>query len=411
MNYNNYNNKQTDKTYISFNIHSLRVLDNTFKNQPQFKYHILLVNTKDLSRELSDWREINPRVPNLNYSVSKDIKDTLENKPSVFHLRNRGLTIIAERLVYDKSSDTNKVTLTFSDKDLHGILDGGHTFEVIQEYNKNQPFSDGDSFVKIEILTGLDSDESIDEIVEIVGGRNRSTQVPNYALQNLEGKFNEIEESLRAEIYFDKISFKPNEVDEHNCKKDISILEILRYVHCFDILNFPDENSAPMEAYSSISKIAEKYYNKKYCENIKKLAPLIPDILKLRDRIISEIPKRWKSKGDHRVGFGNLSDAGKKSPKPKKLPFSPYGTSYNVSKPYFLPILASFRDLITFNPKTEKYDWKYPFDEVFDEVFPKLVNCLKEKRTITGNINQLGKDKSLWTGCWRSEERRVGKEC
>lgn len=397
-------NSKINPTQISFNCYSLRVINNPItedKKDNKFKWYTILVSISDLPKELTDWLDINPRRANTDNVVSKEIRSTLVNAPEVFFIRNRGLTIIAQYLDFDNK--TNHISLTMSDKKLHGLLDGGHTFEVIQDYqsNTNQP---NQAFVKLEILTGFGSDDNnnIDGITNIVRARNKSTQVPESSLKNLDGNFDRIKEVLSSQKYFDRIAFKDNEINDNGKSKDIEILDILSYLVCFDIFNYPDSNKAPTVAYSSKGTIPNKFDKEEYCENIKKLTPLLPDILLLRDRIIKELPDNWKYENGTRSGFGNLKEVGGKLKQNIILPFSGDEVEYEVASSYYYPILASFRDLIDFDQESQICTWKYPINEVFDQIFDNIVKDVREKRNGIDNLNQLGKDKSLWTACWKT---------
>ncbi len=275
---------------------------------------------------------------------------------------------------------------------IHGLLDGGHTFEVIQDY-KIDSNSPNEAFVKLEVLTGFQSDSNIDEVANIVRARNKSTQMPSFSIQNLNGNFDKIKDVLKDRPYFSRIAFKDNQLNT-----DIGILDILSYLMCFDIFNYPDDKKAPTVAYSSKGTIPDKFNNELYRENIKKLTHLLPDILLLRDKIIKELPCNWKSENGAKSGFGNLKEVGGKLKQNITLPFSNEEIEYEVASSYYYPILASFRALI--DPKT--CNWKYDVNDVFEKVFNDIVKDVREKRISIDNLNQLGKDKSLWTACWKT---------
>jgi hypothetical protein len=200
--------------------------------------------------------------------------------------------------------------------------------------------------------------------------------------------------------------FKYNsELDENEEGKKIDAVEILSYLTCFDIFNYPDHTKNPTIAYSGKGSIPNKYEKDEYVENINKIAPLLPKILNLRDRIVCEIPKRWTSENGTRSGFGNLKDVREsKNKQISPLPFSNL-EGYKYSEGYFYPILASFRALIN----KETIDWKYPVDNVFDEVIDLLVQDVRDRRNAIDNVTQLGKDTTLWTACYKTMENYLQK--
>src|SRR5437773_4139067 len=69
----------------------------------------------------------NPREPMLTSPVSKKIAESLEENGEVFHLLNRGITIVAKGLEYDNKTQRVRLQLDESEdeKQDFGILDGG----------------------------------------------------------------------------------------------------------------------------------------------------------------------------------------------------------------------------------------------------------------------------------------------
>src|SRR5258708_27777385 len=53
----------------------------------------------------------NPRRPDLTSRVSKNIKDSLVQNPTTFHLLNRGITIVAKGLDYDNKTEKVRLPL------------------------------------------------------------------------------------------------------------------------------------------------------------------------------------------------------------------------------------------------------------------------------------------------------------
>jgi hypothetical protein len=106
----------------------------------------------------------------------------------------------------------------------HGIVDGGHTYELIVSNLDNEQLPDK-QFVKFEILTGVPDDW----IVEIAGGLNTSVQVQQFALDNLAGKFNWIQRELKDEPYYDVIAWRENEQGEFDARDLVSLLT------CFNV--------------------------------------------------------------------------------------------------------------------------------------------------------------------------------
>ena len=67
--------------------------------------YVATIDARRLPRELEEWRKINPRESNPNSRVSKEIRKTLEDAPLSFILRNRGLTILTEKTLFDNTNN------------------------------------------------------------------------------------------------------------------------------------------------------------------------------------------------------------------------------------------------------------------------------------------------------------------
>lgn len=205
----------------------IKIPTESFKNieipggEAMGKMCIAVVNIKDLPEELDKWREVNPREVNLNSGVSRQIMRTLEEQPEEFIIRNRGITIVANHVEFDNRAKV--IRLEFGDKELNGVLDGGHTLMNIREYLENEE-EPKDAYVRLEILEGVGD---LNETVKIVDARNRSTEVKIAAFENLLGHFDSLKQILGAQTYGDKIAYKENELAEDGTKKEIPIEEIL----------------------------------------------------------------------------------------------------------------------------------------------------------------------------------------
>src|SRR5262245_44994160 len=101
------------------------------------KVGLFYVRADQVSEELWNWREVNPREVNTQSQIYRAIEKTLEDEPGRFHERNRGLTIVADELLFD---DKNKqAQLRLGDLRLHGVVDGAHTLHAILKTQKQPP--------------------------------------------------------------------------------------------------------------------------------------------------------------------------------------------------------------------------------------------------------------------------------
>lgn len=74
--------------------------------------------------------EANPRDSKLS-TITSDIIESLANSPEIFALKSKGLLLAAS--VYNPL-DRDRFEITFADRDVEGVLDGGHNLLAIGHY-------------------------------------------------------------------------------------------------------------------------------------------------------------------------------------------------------------------------------------------------------------------------------------
>ena len=379
-------------TKITMPIVSFRHINTPFEQEGR-KIYLAVLRAKDLPKDFEEWRDINPRDPKTSSGVAKKIAESLQDQPEWFLFRNRGLTLLSERVSFDNS--TNMLSVEFADKSMHGLLDGGHTYAVIREAVESLA-DDGDkstsldkAYVKLEILEGITSKE---ETTEIVGARNTSTQVKDQSLANLLQHFDAIKEILKNEPYAQRIAYKETELNEDGSRKDIDIKEILSYLICFDREGFGDDTH-PIIAYSGKSAVLK--YAESNRERLQKYLPLLPEILILRDEIYEQMPAAWNDEGGK---FGRLEGVDRKKRRSVELPFKNTKTEYAIPSSFLYPILASLRALIDI--QDGRCSWKASPVSFFNKHKGELVGRLIEQALVFRNPNKLGKEKTVWRSCY-----------
>ena len=154
---------------------------------------------------------------------------------------SRGIVIAAESATFDNK--TSKVTLTLSDPALHGLLDGGHTYNILIEESAS---IERPQFVKIEILEGFKQDD----IPSIVEARNTSNQVKDQSLMNLQGEFEKLKKAIAHKPYAHLIGYKEYEILDDEGSKPIDVRDVVAILTCFDRANF-DSRVHPIRPYRS----------------------------------------------------------------------------------------------------------------------------------------------------------------
>lgn len=377
---------------ITMPVVSFRRISTPFEQEGK-KIYLAILKAKDLPRDFEEWRDINPRDPKTSSGVAKKIARSLQEQPECFLFRNRGLTLLSESVSFDNES--NVMSVEFSNKLMHGLLDGGHTYAVIREAFESLVDSEkgntnlNNAYIKLEIIEGITSKE---ETTEIVGARNTSMQVKDQSLANLLQHFDTIKKVLKNEPYANRIAYKETELNDDGGCKDIDIKEILSYLICFDQESFGDNNH-PIIAYSGKTAVLKHVELNR--DRLQKYLPLLPEILILRDEIYEQMPAAWNGGGGK---FGRLEGVNVKKKNSVELPFKNTKTEYAIPSSFLYPILASLRILV--EVKNGQCSWKISPVSFFNRHKDELVGRLVEQALVFRNPNKLGKEKTVWQSCY-----------
>ncbi|MBP3421768.1 MAG: AIPR family protein [Lachnospiraceae bacterium] len=383
---------------IEIKVESFRKIPNPHKGDtseyPQM--YTAICDVKKVPRELLDWMETNPRKQNINGKVGKRISESLLTRTD-FHLMNRGLLISAQDVKFNNYD--NKMTLLFEDPEVHGDVDGGHTLKIILE-NQDE-MEEGKQFVKIEILTGVES--FFEDLAE---ARNVSTAVKDESIENLKDHYEMIKTTIAGESYKDRVNYMEND------DGDIDIEEILSLLFMFNIDLYPTMDSCPVAAYSSKKKCSDAYskiYKQMEDEEIQakdnpyyKMVNIMTDIFALYDMLECKISQYYSQKHTNgrygALAYVTMAKVNKKTGEKRMFEskFSHTEMEYSTPKGILYPILGAFRALVV-KDENGNYKWsRNPYD-VMDKIGPELVATAIERcRQYTGNPNKTGKDTTLW---------------
>lgn len=223
--------KVSDKNYRRF--------DDPFGNGNSKKY-IFYVRTCDVPEGIP--MATNPRDQKLTSSVASAISESLLSNDGLFHLKNRGIILSAKKVHYDNR--LQEVTIEFDDESCHGNIDGGHTYKILLE-NKDKIL---DQYVQFEVMTGVES-----MIADLAEARNTSVAVDAKSMAELREKFDPIKECLEGMPFFERISFKQNQitrdVDTNKALKMIDARDIVSIICMFNIDKY-SSTEHPTKAYS-----------------------------------------------------------------------------------------------------------------------------------------------------------------
>lgn len=373
----------TSKKDYSFQVFALRKMPDPIEDGKRSRY-FAVAKVSDLMMDLP--KETNPRKQNLNTSVAKKIAAGLEGSDTgqLFHLLNRGLLISAESVTFDNKQ--NLLTLHLPNRERHGLVDGGHTYEVIKANLKNLPF---DQYVTIEIMTGIE-----DEFTEIAGARNTSVQVKDKSLAELEGKLEVIHTLMKGLPFEHDINYV--EFDE----KDIDVLEVIAILTIFhnDL-----HKTHPIFCYSGKATALKVYL--KQPETYLKLRNVVSDIFGLHDHIKKTMWSVYKkgSGGD----LGKLKEIGYKKGEARfPLYFSRRKAGeiekikYEIPRGFVYPILGGIRYLLE-SESDGVYKWMTNPIKFYDKHAERLIDLTMEASKELGrNPAAVGKSVRHWNGLY-----------
>ena len=376
---------------LSVPVFSLRRIETPYERRLGYRNYVAVIDAKHLP-DLTNWREINVREAKTRGRVPTAIRKSFDEKADEFLFMNRGMVIAADRVDFKETGSEKRLDLVMVDPKIHGLLDGGHTYRIVTESAKELPEEEVPRYVRVEIITGFDR-ETISDVVE---ARNTSNQVRDESLANLREEFEPIKEVLREHPYFDSIAWSEYEELETGKPKPIDVRDIISYLITFDTSSF-NSTTQPLIAYKDKRACLRHFQDHK--DRLRKLYPLVPDILRLWD----EIHLGWRGW----YGEGREEEAGIRGRFLKltavlqgteTLHFKGVNVPYRMPEAYKYPILSALRAAIKVQGRGAKWSTD-PF-QLLQVTGPQLTNIVGNTVRSTNNPNKVGKDVGTWSSCY-----------
>lgn len=363
---------------------TFRKLDDPFLNGESKKY-VFYVKASEIPIDIP--MNTNPREQKLSSQVAKAIEDSLCSNDRAFHLKNRGIVISAASVTYNNQKE--EVTIEYTDENIHGNIDGGHTYKILCEHKEENP----DQYVQFEVMTGVDS-----IIEELARARNTSVQVDEKSMAELANKFEPIKEGLQGMPFYKRIAFKQNqlEVDSLSGKnlKMIDARDIVAIINMFE-MEHSDQKMQPTQAYSSKSRMLQVYLDDP--ARYRRFTNIAPDIFDLFDAIETEFAEAYNSAGGR---YGRKKYSGYKDNKIVcRSKFNEQEMIYKVPDGLLYPVVGAFRTLVIYNKTTDKYEWYNGVNPitVWNACKVALVKKVMDFASSIGdNPNAVGKDSNIW---------------
>ena len=392
------------KSYIFECKRARRIPDPNFKTTYNAEKHIFMMRCRDMPDGIG--HDPNARSPNIKRLIYRNIGKSLlgeDTDAGTFHLKNKGITIIAESV---KQAGDNCYEVVM-ESGIHGIVDGGHTYTLICEHIADVP---EDQYVQVEVRTGIPQDW----IAEIAGGLNTSVQVKEMSLENLRSAFAWLKVLLGEKQKL--IAWEENE------DGILSITDIISLMYLFNISLYPsDKNTHPTAAYVSQQKTLKSYQDSR--ATFEAMQPIVLDILRLADIIAATAPSVWNRKplsvggilenddadvdeseqnGKTRgAGLKIIEGKGKKARNLFEFPFSGHHDSrHRLCKPALYPILGAFRHFVHRDKVSGEVSWHIEFSQMekfwYDNGRELLEIAQRSCKELKSNLNALGKSNNYW---------------
>jgi hypothetical protein len=377
-------------TKLTFPVVSFRHIETPPHIHKQgYRDYFAMVEVNDLP-DMSDWRKINVRDPKMTGAVPNKIRESVRDNPILFAFMNRGIVLSVEAVQFDNK--TNKLTLSLRDPVLHGLLDGGHTYNVLLEEREALEAS---QYVRLEILEGFRPED----IPQLVDARNTSNQVRDQSLMNLSGEFDKLKKALSKAAYADLIAYKEYEVLSNGEPKPIDVRDIIAILTAFEREHY-DDKTHPINAYRS--KAACLQHFKEHAKSYQKIYPLAADILELYDLIQLQLPDLYnKVRGGK---FGHLTGVTTYKGKHRAhLDFINKDSKYGVPAGFTYPILGGFRALL--EEKGGRYVWGKELDPremLSNGLGETLADTIGNFALDARNPSKTGKSPLVWQACYQA---------
>jgi len=350
--------------------------------------HLFLVAAKDVPEGIPN--EPNARRPLLNKRVYQNVMQSLMSldgsEPGTFHLKNKGVTVIAD----DVQKIGDDFVIKF--KKGQGAVDGGHTLEIINKAKESGKADiPEDQFVSIEVRTGVPEEW----VPEISRGLNTSVQVQEMSLEQLKGHFDWMKDALKGEPYYKEIAWSENDDGDYDARDVVSLL------YLFNVKLFPNKgDDHPIAGYEKKSTALKAFQADG--DQFQSMRRLLKDVLTLHDTIAMQARDVWNESTPGGKG-GNLSFIETRKSGDFDFHFVGQKGPYRLMGGALYPILAAFRWYVE-KDKSGNLRWRDGFGKVleaWDEDGAELLNRTKYASDDHGrNPNAIGKSRTHWANLY-----------
>lgn len=375
---------------VTFKAKSVKKMDNPLEDgsKADSQKYICYVKLQDVPEEFAEWMGTNPRDQKLTTAVAKDIEKSIESGVPNFHEINRGIVMSIDTFAFNNKTD--EVTVTLTNPDVHGNIDGGHTLKIILNAQKNNSLV-FEQYVYFEFFTG------IKDPAQLAEARNSSVQVDRRSIEELNKSFDYVKIALKDTDFYNRIAFKQNE--HHGEQNIIDVREIIAIMNMFNRNITPQSSDTqPIVSYTGKEASLSRFLNLKESRDqiVKNMTPILPDIYKLWDTIELTFPEKGKianriykrKKYSRYAGDNTYVGCSLFSNKPM---------TYCVPKGLMYPIVGAFRALVEVDSSSQKYSWKIDPQVAWDDLGSKLINIIMtSSEDLSDSPDAVAKSSNTW---------------
>ena len=368
------------------------------------KLSTCFVKISEVPEDWCDWLEVNPRTPQrkksgeLKGTVVNGMLETLGNEPEMFALKNQGIFVTAEEVEFDKKTGGQGIVrIQLTDLKKHGVVNGGHTTQVImQARNNSESFPKlEEAFVRLHIYVSGDVDSGF--IASIAEGLNTSLQVNDPSLENLKGTFNKIKDSLRGKKGEEQIAYFQGDSGE------IEITQVLAYLAMFNLNVFSDRTTHPNKLFGQAKEVL-RIFTEDMGDSGKhafeRIIPYTSEILVLSELIMQ--------RGIINLGKLKVSNAkkGNRARSPRNLNrlahFAGGTIDGRFHQGWLYPPLAAFRANISRDAwDKSEFRWLYDPFQLLDNTIDEMIEIVKQEHTDNNRKPaEVGRKEAAYRGCY-----------
>ena len=238
-------------------------------------------------------------------------------------------------------------------------------------------------------------------MVRLAGARNTSTQVKEFALENLGGGFDWLKKLIEASPLKGRIRYRENDPEDVDIRTALALLTMFHR-------NWNISGKDPLIAYTSKGGILNYYRDNEWVEGYRLLSPVVVEILDLYDFIHGNFAEQYEkyNRETNNSGskFGRRREVTYKGGTTFKLPMTGLETKYLIPDGWLYPVLASLRMLLD-QPTGQPAKWVTDPYDYFKAHGSELVGIVVEQSQALGyNPQAVGKSRPLWSNLRKTVE-------